>query len=145
MKKCWLILGVSSLLLSGCNYLTNTDIESKQKEVEEYNKLVSETLDSFTKIKLLAESKKQDMISYALTDTTWDMATKANVTVTDLTPAEKESFTVPAVVHDKFFTATGSEAAREVLIINGLKHKMYLTVIWGKDGLLSFERKVVES
>lgn len=135
-----MLIGVLSLL-SGCSYLVS-DIDRTKKEVEEYNTLVEDTVNAYTVIRKVAETNNRGILRYVTTDKEFsfveDLETK------ELTDKEKEAFKHPTVIYDKYFTSLGADAVREVLVISGKKHRMFVTAVWNQEQIVYLDRKVVE-
>lgn len=144
-KKTKLLVSIGIVLtLSGCGVLSPSQIEQKQAEVDEYNKLYQETAIAYKKEKSLAVESKDNLINYLLTGKEWGGITDDTMLPsTKLSDTEVEAFERNGVAKDTFFTALGASGLREVLIINGDRYRMYATVIWLDNKVYSIERKVV--
>ena len=141
VKKCLLWLIISSSLLGGCNILDKQQ-DMKLEEIRTHNKLVDDTVNNFAVVKNFAEGNKEGLMRFILQDELWNWGHKAELE--PLTDEEKESFKIKGVVYDEFFTSLGASGVREILVINGTNHRMYVTVIWGEEDIISLERVVKE-
>lgn len=139
-KKYFMILILIVPLISGCGLLPLNDTETKKKEVEQYNKMVEETLNSYVDMQIVAEKEKESMLKFVTKDSEWSWSDSYKVKA--LTPEELDAFQIYSIVYDEYFTSLGASAVREVIIISGYKHRMYVTIIWGQDGILSIDREV---
>ena len=135
------IIVASTLLTSGCAISPINSIDSKEKEVSDYNKMVEETFSSATNVRYFAESEKSNMLDFVLRNKDWEYFTGD---FKHLSKEELESFSLEGVVHDKYFTSLGADSLREVLVINGKKHRMFVTIIWGIEKVYSVDREVID-
>lgn len=134
---------IVATLLSGCDALPFSDVNATRQRVTEYNDLVKGTLDSYTSSKVNATKQKEAMIAYVTQDKEWsDVSIQTSLDVRPLTTAEKDSFELYGVVYDKFFTSIGATSLREVLVINGNDTRMFVTIIWSGDAVVSISRVV---
>lgn len=143
LKKVILIPLVLSLALSGCSGLSDAD--AKRKEVEEYNTLVSTTVDTFTEVKTYAETSQRDLLGYLKNNTEWDNLSAKEEGSENVTPEVLDGFGTASVVYNDYFTSIGASAVRQVLVLRGDGYIMYATVLWGKDEVISLTRRVVEA
>lgn len=129
------IVIVSVLALSGCDYLGSS---TREKDVEEYNKLATETVSNYTNAKMFADKNKGDFLKYVKGESEWEMYSD----LSELSEEEKRSFEITMVWQDKYYTALGSTGVREVVILNGTDHTMYVNIIWTDGKVVSVERVV---
>jgi predicted small lipoprotein YifL len=133
------VLGVIAASLSGCGISPSSDLNVKKAEIQEWNSKTEQTIQAYEKVKSYADLQKSAMLDYVLKDTTWSIHSGLQ----PLTKEQLVAFKVKSIVHDKYFTSIGANAVREVLVINGIGQRMYVTIIWGKDSITSLERVVI--
>jgi hypothetical protein len=141
VRKFGLVLLATSML-TGCGILPYDALKTKEKEVTEYNTMLTKTLGSYAQNKILADSEKEKLLSFILKDEVWALASQSGITLDVLKEEELTAFKVKGIVYDEYFTSLGADALREVLIITGKDYRMYVTVIWGKNTIHSIDRVV---
>lgn len=138
--KVWCLGVFVTCILSGCGIVPVWDLKAKEAEINEYNKLVEDTLDYYIKSKTFAINNKEDLMNFILYDKSSDLFSEHKLT--KLTKEQLEAFKIHGVIYDEYFTALKAEGVREILIINGRGYRMYVTVIWGKDKVHYISRVV---
>jgi hypothetical protein len=138
------LVGILLLLtLSGCNGLPSKTSDLKEKEITEYNKLVSATLNAYMSESLNADRSKSDLLLLLTKDKELSLPPSVKLPQV-LSPEESVAFNTYGVIYDKYFTSVGADAVREVLVLRGNGYSMFATVIWGKGEIQSLSRVVKE-
>lgn len=131
------------LILSGCNGVPIQGAGSKEKQVDEYNSLVKETLNAYVKADSFAQMNNKDMLKYVTKDSDWGLLSGVK-TPEKLSQLELKSFETYGTIYDKYFTSIGADSVREVVVINSANYNMFVTIIWSKDKIQSISRAVKE-
>ena len=127
--------------LTGCDSLS---VESTKNKVDDYNKLVQDTINSYN-VSVDYSKKTKDSIIEDLTKDT-GVALNERYKLDRLTAEEKKSFEYPMINMDEYFTSLGASSTREVILIVGSnKMVMNIILVWSGDDLLSIERRVVRN
>lgn len=134
---------VFCLILTGCS---STSLKVKQEEISKYNTLIKDTLSYYEECRLFAEKNKQTILNFILTDDKNKLGglKTPQLNASALTKEDIASFSSYATVHDLFFTSYGATSVREVILIVSGNKRMYITIVWGKDEIISFERELLK-
>lgn len=130
-----------SMSLTGCSSLS---VESTKNKVDEYNKLVQGTVDSYSSSVAYSKKIKDNLIE----DLTEDKGVALNerYKLDRLTDEEKKAFEHPMINMDEYFTSLGASSTREVILIVGSnKMVMNIILVWSENDLLGIERRVVKN
>lgn len=130
-----------SIGLTGCNSLS---VENTKNKVDDYNKLVQDTINSYSSSVAYSKKTKDSIIEDLTKDT--GIALNERYKLDRLTDEEKKAFEYPMINMDEYFTSLGASSTREVILIVGSnKMVMNLILVWSGDDLLSIERRVVRN
>lgn len=130
-----------SMSLTGCSSLS---VENTKNKVDEYNKLVQGTVDSYSSSVAYSKKIKDNLIE----DLTKDKGVALNerYKLDRLTDEEKKAFEHPMINMDEYFTSLGASSTREVILIVGSnKMVMNIILVWSENDLLGIERRVVKN
>lgn len=105
----------------------------------EYDNVADGTLDYYSKYRQLAEENTDTLIAYILKGEHNALFDKIQIPA--LTDDVKVSFVDYRVIFNDFFTSYGATSVRQVIVIEG-ERKMVISVVWGREGVLSIERTV---
>jgi len=135
MKR-WILLCSVMPLMVGCV----GSLEEKEKEVLEYNKGVVEMYESHDKLKRMSEEKREGVLKEVLKDE----GISLELIESRLSEEEKEIFKYGMEARSTYYTGLGSKGLREVVFITGSGgRQMYVELLWGEEGLIGIERKVL--
>ncbi|MFA8998085.1 hypothetical protein ACEI87_10440 [Clostridioides difficile] len=125
--------------MTGCKNDISYDVA--HNKVENYNKLVSSTLESYKEAFTYAQSKKNIIKDiYKDTGTALDKKYKLK----RMTEEEKKAFEIRnSVALDKYFTSLGMDGIKEIIILNGSdNYIMTIVLYFGVNDLLAIERNI---
>ncbi|HFL3653872.1 TPA: hypothetical protein ACG3P3_001596 [Clostridioides difficile] len=127
------------LMLTGCNKTVSLDVA--QSKVDNYNKLVLNTMKSYKDAYHYAKEKK-DIIKDIYEDD--GIARNEKYKLDRMTEEQKNAFKIRnSVAFDKYFTSIGMTGIKEILIINGSEdYIMTIVLYWNVGSLLGIERNV---
>lgn len=139
-----IFLIVIALMLTGCGQSFEA-YEYKKSEVEDYNKLVDETLKEYSKSKAFAETQQEELKEFIFTNKYFPTIVNADLSIPSLTEEEMELFEYKSILYNDYYTSVGSSTVRQIFFIKGKgDYVMSVKVLWSEDGIVDFQRKVFE-
>ena len=106
-----IFISIIILCLSGCSY-SNTNVKVKEKEVVDYNSLVTNTLDNYIEGVNFARENKKELISSILDG---NSNNDLFIGFVDSLSINKDDFESYKILEDSYFTSYGASAVREIL------------------------------
>lgn len=122
--------------LSGCT--NGPSVAAKKAQIEQYQTTVKQTLAAYNSVSKFADDNKEEML-----DLVFGIKSSSDLYAESLDYMDLGEFSRDSVVYDKYFTAYGATGVREVLQFPGFSTRLYVTVVWGTDSIISIERQVV--
>ena len=142
MLKRYILLFVLFIVVTYGLSLDKT-VEIQDRNVKNYNKIVSQTLKNYEDIRNLSEGKTNEIIDYVLKNEEPSLKLDENIEIMGDLAAFKNIGDYSVMSND-YFTSYGATGVKQVITLVDVTKKYYITISWLGDTINNIDIGVVE-
>lgn len=132
-----LLLGLTTVV-SGCNLEM-----SNKTQVGQYNDTALSRIEGYAEVAEVNYKLREERYAELVTNEV-KFTKQYDLEVKDLDKDFIDEFNTYSILRHDYFTSIENENVREIIVLNGVRSKIYVNMIWDMDGkLIYIDRKVV--